>query len=419
MTRKKIPKQRRKTHKNIYIQKAGRFNCIDLLPSYIGKVIYLGVDLDWNNLVSGFKYVLKWDAAPAPGVPASANEIEFILGDAAIVAAAETGYMANSDEKLDIENLNTIEKKSNEYAKVETKIDEFLKTDDSQNHWNDFDEDAIKTAFKYNLNNVIIPRYDSGQKENTRIYKITSSHLIWNKDNYYTNKKNQVLIDVPLIGSTVYSFFGNTKNNVTETDQTSKGVEIAKNILNERQFLDIIHETMRNFRIHMKEILIDYFKRNVKNNIEKILEIVKSKTNGSNSGSIERTCELNVTGKLYFGIKMICAKDKIFEIHEIIFPNMVDPQKVTLDIALDNELDSNKIIIENLKTYFMEEKTENIDVHLEDLDALLLFGNTETGVKKRGNYGKHNVPTKPDKFDFQDAQKIFKIIRKKEKPIIS
>lgn len=83
--------------------------------------------------------------------------------------------------------------------------------------------------------------------------------MIWNKDNYYTNKKNQVLREVTLIGSTVYSFFGNTKNNVTETDQTSQHVEIAKNILNERQFLDIIHETMRNFRIHMKEILIRLF----------------------------------------------------------------------------------------------------------------------------------------------------------------
>jgi hypothetical protein len=228
-----------------------------------------------------------------------------------------------------------------------------------------------------------------------------------------------------LIGSTVYSFFGNTTNNVKESEQnkTDKGVEIAKNILNERQFLDIIHETIRNFRIHMKEILIDYFKRNVKNNIEKILEIVKSETKLKNDpifGSIERTCELNVTGKLYFGIKMICAKDKIFEIHEIIFPNMVDPQKVTLDIALDSDRDSNKKIIDKLKTDFMKEKNENIDVHLEDLDALLLFGNTveETGVKKRGNYGKHNVPTTSDKFDFRDAQKIFKIIRKKEKPIL-
>lgn len=373
MTEKKRRFCRRNTKKNLTKGGAKNFFCRDIVKAYKNKVIYLGVDLNWVELFPAFSYDLSWNA--------DANTINFTMPSASAATAA-------APIQFDMT-------KPNDFSKIDDAIEINLKLDGSDSKWND-NNDENKNHFKYNLNNVMLPRYL--RDINTQIAEISSPFLHWNKEK-------------TILG------YGNTN----EIKDEQKNMVLSSDKASEKTMMILVHEKLLEFKSKMKRVLIDTFKQRVRKNIQIIMDMIENPT-----GSIKRNCQFSVSGKIYFGIKVVCNSYTNFELHELIFPDPVIPALDDLP-SQDNFPDLRKAVVKK----FLSQGEEKIQVYMEDLDGLLLFGSTpsSSGVDKsnrkgrKGNYGKHNISFDPH-VDFNgtgtdskpnynpEAENIFKILRK-------
>ena len=355
MTEKKRRIHRRITKKNQIKGGAKNFFCRDIVNAYKNKVIYLGVDLNWMDLFPAFSYDLSWNAtATTFTMPASA--------------------------------ATPIKFDSNDYSKIDEAIETYLKPDGNDSKWYD-NNDKTPNNFKYNLNNIILPRYPNNK--NTQIGEISSPFLNWKKENGIASNTNQI-------------------------EDEQKNVIVSETV-NEKGMMTLIHDKLLDFKSKMKRVLIDTFKQRVRKNIQNIMDI--SMTENS-TGSIKRKCQFSVSGIIYFGIKVVCNSYTNFQLHELIIPDPVVPVMDNLP-SKDNFPALRKAVIKK----FLSQEEENIKIHMEDLDGLLMFGslnlqNTDRSGK-RGNYGKHNIHFNdhPDntgsKIDYNpETSKIFEILRK-------
>jgi hypothetical protein len=368
MTEKKRRFHRRITKK--YPRKGGakNFFCRDIVKAYKNKVIYLGVDLNWMDLFPSFSYDLSFaSVVAAPAI------IKFIMPSGTATAPIVFDTTKPTD-----------------FSKIDQAIETYFILD-SNSKWNDNNDKT--NNFKYNLNNVMLPRYDNNN--NTQIVEISSTFLNWKKEH------NKILNDT---------------NNI---EDEQKNV-IVKDKVNEKSMMLLIHDKLLDFKLKMKKVLIDVFKQRVRKNIQNIIDMTETPPLIT-TVSIKRNCKFSVSGKIYFGIKVACNSYTNFQLHELIIPDPVVP---VLDIlpSQDNFPELRKAVIKK----FLEQKEENIKIHMEDLDGLLLFGSVKpstNGISKRGNYGKHNIsfdnPTdnngsgKDVNPNYNpESSKIFEILRK-------
>jgi len=374
MTEKKRRFHRRITKK--YLRKGGskNFYCRDIVRAYKNKVIYLGVDLNWLELFPSFSYDLSFApvaGAVAPSGPgaspvAGPGEIKFIIPSSAASPAKIVFDMTKPTDFLEIDQA----------------IENYL-TLDVSNKWND-DNDKTSNNFKYILNNIMLPRYGNDIK--TQIGEISSSFLNWNKNHIEDEQKNVIV-----------------KDNV-----------------NEKSIMILIHDKLLDFKLKMKKVLTNVFKQRVRKNIEIMMDMIEPST----PINIRRTCTFSVSGKIYFGIKVACNSYMNFELHELIIPDPVIPAMDDLP-SKENFPEFREAVIKK----FISQKEEKIQVYMEDLDGLLLFGSTPSEVGKpnrkgrKGNYGKHNISFAAHTgFDGTDKNKnpdynpeadnIFEILRK-------
>ena len=393
MTEKKRRIHRRITKKNPIKGGAKNFFCRDIVKAYKNKVIYLGVDLNWIDLFPAFSYDLIWNdgTVPAPGTAGTGPSITFTM-----TATAGTGPSITFT--MTAPAGTPIKFNPNDFSKIDEAIETYLKPYGSDSKWYD-DNDKTQNSFKYNLNNVMLPRYTSNKNigngdNNTQIAEISSPFLHWKKESGIVSNTNQI-------------------------EDEQKNV-IVSGTVNEKGMMTLIHEKLLDFKLKMKRVLIDTFKQRVRKNIQNIIDIMETKEN--TKGSIKRNCKFSVSGKIYFGIKVVCNSYTNFELQELIIPDPVIP--VMDDLPSQGKFSPlRKAVIDK----FIKQNEENIKIHMEDLDGLLMFGSTQlsSGVGKpnrKGNYGKHNIHfndhtdnttgtgSKPDYNP--ESLEIFKILRK-------
>jgi hypothetical protein len=339
--------------------------------AYKNKVIYLGVDLNWMELFPSFSYDLSFAPVAGAGVTAP-GVIKFIIPSSAPAPA-----------KIEFNTTNPTD-----FSEIDQAIEKYL-TLEAGNNWND-ENAKISNNFKYILNNIMLPRYGNDIK--TQIGEISSSFLNWNKNQIEDEQKNV----------------------------------IVKDKVNEKSMMLLIHDKLLDFKLKMKKVLTNVFKQRVRKNIEIMMDMIgTSGTSGiSTPINIKRTCTFSVSGKIYFGIKVACNSYTNFELHELIIPDPVIPAMDDLP-SEENFSELRKAVIQK----FRVQKEEKIQVYMEDLDGLLLFGSTPSEVGKpnrkgrKGNYGKHNISFAAHTgFDGTDKNKnpdynpeadnIFEILRK-------
>jgi hypothetical protein len=375
MTEKKRRFHRRITKKNPIKGGAKNFFCRDIVKAYKNKVIYLGVDLNWLNLFPSFSYDLSF----TPAVATAPAEIKFIMPSGTTAPAPTTIVFDMTKPK--------------DFSKIDEAIEMYLKLE-AGNEWND-DNDK-NSNFKYSLNNVMLPRYTSNKDignsdNNTQIGEISSPFLNWKKERGIVSNTNQI---------------EDEKKNV-----------IVSGTVNEKSMMLLIYNKLLEFKIIMKKVLTNVFKQRVRKNIEIMMDIIGP--SGTTAINIKRTCDFSVSGKIYFGIRVACNSYTNFELHELIIPDPVIPVMDDLPIQ-DNFPQLRETVIQK----FRDQKEEKIQVHMEDLDGLLMFGSVKASNEnekrsKRGKYGKHNVS-----FDAHDGKdenpsynpelsKIFEILRKR------
>ena len=355
MTEKKRRIHRRITKKNQIKGGAKNFFCRDIVKAYKNKVIYLGVNLNWTNLLPDFSYDLSWNTG---------------VGKSITFTMPPPGTTLISFDMT----------KPNDFSKIDEAIETYLKLD-ADSKWND-DNDKNLNNFKYNLNNIILPRYPNNK--NTQIEEISSPFLHWKKENGNTN----------------------------QIEDEQKNV-IVSGTVNEKGMMTLIHEKLLEFKLKMKRVLIDVFKQRVRKNIQNIMDMKENPT-----GSIQRKCNFSVSGIIYFGIKVVCNSYTNFELQELIIPVPVVPVLDDLP-SQDNFPQLRKAVVDK----FIPQKEENIKIHMEDLDGLLMFGSIPSSSgdgkpNRKGNYGKHNISFNDHtgtgaKIDYNpEASKIFEILRK-------
>jgi hypothetical protein len=365
MTEKKRRFHRRITKKNPIKGGAKNFFCRDIVKAYKNKVIYLGVDLNWMDLFPSFSYDLSFAPATAPAI------IKLIMPPATAPAAATAAPIVFDMTK------------PKDFSNIDEAIENHLNLE-AGNEWND-DNDK-NSNFKYILNNVMLPRYTSNKDignsdNNTQIGEISSIFLNWKKERG----------------------FGFADTNQIEDEK--KNV-IIQDKVNEKSMMLLIYNKLLEFKIIMKKVLTNVFKQRVRKNIEIMMDIIK--TSGTKPINIKRTCDFSVSGKIYFGIRVACNSYTNFELHELIIPDPVIPVMDDLPIQ-DNFPQLRETVIQN----FLKQNEEKIQVHMEDLDGLLLFGSVKASNEnekrsKRGKYGKHNVSFDAhDGIDSKDENPIY------------
>ena len=378
MTEKKRRFHRRITKKNPIKGGAKNFFCRDIVKAYKNKVIYLGVDLNWMDLFTAFSYDLSFAPVTSGSTP---DTIKFIIPSDTTAAP----IIFDMTKPIDF---------SKEFSKIDDAIEKHL-TLEANNKWND-DNDKTQNSFKYILNNVMLPRYTSNKDigngdNNTQIGEISSTFLNWKKESGIVSNTNQI-------------------------EDEQKNV-IVKDKASEKSMMILVHEKLLDFKLKMKKVLINVFKQRVRKNIEIMMDIIgESKT----AINIKKTCNFSVSGKIYFGIKVVCNSYTNFELHELIIPDPVIP--VMDDLPTQENFPQLRGAVIGK---FIKQNEEKIQVHMEDLDGLLMFGSmkphTDATMGKRGKYGKHNVSFDPhDGVDAKDKNpnynpelsNIFEILRK-------
>jgi hypothetical protein len=358
MTEKKRRIHRRITKKKLFKGGVKNFFCRDIVKAYKNKVIYLGVNLNWTNLFPEFSYDLNWNNST--GTPS----ITFTMPTS--IATPIVFDMT----------------KPNDYSKIDDAIEIYLKPDGVNSKWND--DNQKDSNFKYILNNVILPRYPNNN--NTQIGEISSPFLYWKKESGIVSNTNQI-------------------------EDEQKNVILTSDKTNEKSMMLLVHEKLLEFKSKMKRVLIDAFKQRVRKNIQNIMDIMIAIP----SGIIKRKCQFSVSGIIYFGIKVVCNSYTNFQLHELIITDPIVPVLDNLPNQ-ENFPDLRTAVIKK----FLSQNEENIKIHMEDLDGLLMFGSVKASTPtdgKRGNYGKHNIyfndnPDNPIKDYNPESAKIFEILRK-------